>query len=64
MVAAIDDAVENLKPLNMPIEIADISLTLIVDSASAHSILHQSFIPLMVENTTQASFWVNEMDKH
>ena len=41
-VALIENAVENVEPLNMPIKIGNINTTLLVDSGSACSILNRS----------------------
>ena len=58
-VAVIENAVEKVEPLNMPIKIGNINTTLLVDSGSACSILNSSLTSLVVQNSPRA-FWINE----
>ena len=58
-VAVIENAVEKLEPLNMPIKICNINTTLLVDSGSACSILNRSLASQVVQNSPRA-FWINE----
>ena len=56
-VAVIENAVEKIEPLNMPIKIGNINTTLLVDSGSARSILHRS-LASRVEQSSLRAFWI------
>ena len=58
-IAVIQNAVEKVEPLNMPIKIGNINTTLFVDSGSACSILNRSLASQVVRNSPRA-FWINE----
>ena len=58
-VAVIENAVEKVEPLNMPVKIGKINTTLLVDSGSACSILNHSLASQVVQNCPRA-FWINE----
>ena len=57
--AVIENAVEKVEPLNMPVKIGNINTTLLVDSGSACSILNQSLASQVVQSSPRA-FWINE----
>ena len=59
MVAVIENAVEKLEPLNVPVKIGNINTTLLVDSGSACSILNRSLASQVVQSSHRA-FWINE----
>ena len=59
MFAMIENAVEKVEPLNMPIKIGNISTTLLVDSGSACSNLNRSFASQVVQVIPRA-FWIRE----
>ena len=58
-VAMIETAVEKVEPLNMPLKIGNINITLLVDSGSACSILNHSLLSQVVQSSPRA-FWINE----
>ena len=58
-VAVIDNAVEKVEPLNMPMKIGNINTTLLVDSGSACSILNRSVASQVVQSSPRA-FWISE----
>ena len=58
-VAVIENAVEKVEPLNMPINIGNINNTLLVESGSACSILNCS-LALQVVQSSPRAFWINE----
>ena len=58
-VAVIDNAVEKVEPLNMPMKIGNINTTLLVDSGSACSILNRSLASQVVQSSPRA-FWISE----
>ena len=58
-VAVIKNAVEKVKPLNMPVKIGNMNNTLLVDSGSACSILNRSLESHVVQSSPRA-FWINE----
>ena len=53
-VALIENGIEKIEPLNMPIKIGNISTTLLVDSESACSILNQSLPTQVVKRSSHA----------
>ena len=59
MVAVIENTIEKVKPLNMPIKIGKINTTLLVDSVSACSILNRSLASQVVQGSPRA-FWISE----
>ena len=58
-VAVIENAVEKVEPLNMPVKIGNINTTLLVDFGSACSILNRSLASQVVQSSPSA-FWINE----
>ena len=58
-VAVIENAVEKIKILNMPIKIGNLNTTLLVDSGSACSILNRSLASQVAQSSPRA-FWINE----
>ena len=58
-VAVIENAVEKVEPLNMPIKIGNINTTIFVDSGSACSILNHSLASQVVQSSPRA-FWISE----
>ena len=58
-VAVFENAVEKLKPLNMPIKSGNINTTLLVDSGSECSILNRSLALRVVQSSPRA-FWISE----
>ena len=58
-VAVIENAVDKIEPLNMPIKIGNLNATLLVDSGSACSILNRSLSSQVVQSSSRA-FWINE----
>ena len=58
-VAVIENAVEKVELLNMPIKIGNINTTLLVDSGSACSILNRSLASRVVQSSPRA-FWISE----
>ena len=50
-VAVIENAVEKVEPLNMPVKIGNINTTLLVDSRSACSILNRSLASQVVQSS-------------
>ena len=58
-VAVIENAVEKVEPLNMPIKIGNLNTTLLVDSGSACSILNRSLASQVVQSSPRA-FWINK----
>ena len=58
-VAVIENAVEKVEPLNMPIKIGKISVTLLVDSGSACSNLNRSLASQVVQSSP-CIFWFSE----
>ena len=58
-VAVIENAVEKVEPLNMPIKIGNINNTLLVDSSSACSIFNRSLASQVVQSSPCA-FWISE----
>ena len=58
-VAVIENAVEKVEPLNMPIKIGNINTTLLVDSGSACSILNRS-LALQVVQSNPRAFRISE----
>ena len=58
-VAVIENEVEKVEPLNMPIKIGNINTTLLVDSGSACSILNRSLASQVVRKSPR-EFWINE----
>ena len=58
-VAVIENAVEKVEHLNMPIKIGNINTTLLVDSSSACSILNRSLASRVVKSSPRA-FWISE----
>ena len=58
-VAVIENAIEKVEPLNMPVKIGNINTTLLVDSGSACSILNRSLASQVVQSSPRA-FWINE----
>ena len=58
-VAVIENGVEKVEPLNMPVKIGNINTTLLVDSGSACSILNRS-LALQVVQSSPRAFWINE----
>ena len=58
-VAVIENALEKVETLNMPIKIGNINTTLLVDSGSACSILNRSLTSQMVQSSPRA-FWISE----
>ena len=58
-VAVIENAVEEVEPLNMPIKIGNLNTTLLVDSGSACSVLKRSLASEVVQSSPRA-FWINE----
>ena len=59
MVAVIDNAVEKVEPLNMPMKIGNINTTLLVDSGSACSVLNCSLASQVVQSSPR-TFWISE----
>ena len=59
MVAVIENAVEKMEPINMPIKIGNINTTLLEDSGSACSILNRTLASQVVQSSPRA-FWINE----
>ena len=55
----IENSVEKVEPLNMPIKIGNINFTLLVDSGSACSILNRSLVSQVVQSSPRA-FWISE----
>ena len=53
-VAVIENAVEKVVPLNMPIKIGNINTTLLVDSCSACSILNRSLASQVGQSSPRA----------
>ena len=58
-VAVIENAVEKVEPLNMPIKIGNTNSTLLVDSGSACSILNRTLASRVVQSSPRA-FWISE----
>ena len=58
-VAVIENAVEKVEPLNMPVKIGNINTTLLVDAGSACSILNCSLASQVVQSSPRA-FSINE----
>ena len=58
-VAVIQNAVEKVEPLNMPLKVGNINTTLLVDSGSACSILNRSLASRVVQSSPRA-FWISE----
>ena len=58
-VVVIENAVEKVEPLNMPIKIGNLNTTLLGDSGSACSILNRSLASQVVQSNPCA-FWINE----
>ena len=58
-VTVIENAVEKVEPLNMPVKIGNINTTLLVDSGSACSVLIRSLASQAVQSSPRA-FWINE----
>ena len=58
-VAVIENAIEKVEPLNMPIKIGNLNTTLLVDSGIACSILNRS-LALQVVQSSPRAFWINE----
>ena len=58
-VAVIENAVEKVEPLNMPIKIGNINTTLLVDFGSACSILNRPLASLVVQSSP-CVFWISE----
>ena len=58
-VAVIENAVEKVEPLNMPVKIGNMNTSLLVDSGSACSILNRSLASQVVQSSPRA-FWINE----
>ena len=58
-VAVIENAVEKVELLNMPIKIHNITTTLLVNSGSAFSILNRS-LALQVVQSGPRAFWISE----
>ena len=58
-VAVIENAVEKVEPLNMPIKIGNINTTLLVDSGSACSILNRSLALRVIQSSPRA-FWISK----
>ena len=58
-VAVIENVVEKVEPLNMPVKIGNINTTLLVDSGSACSILNRSLASQVVQSSPRL-FWINE----
>ena len=58
-VAVIQNAVEKVEPLNIPVKIGNINTTLLVDSGSACSILNRSLASQVVQSSLRA-YWINE----
>ena len=58
-VAVIENAVEKVEPLNMPVKIGNINTTLLVDSGSASSILNRSLASQVVQSSPRV-FRINE----
>ena len=56
-VALIENDIEKIKPLNMPIKIGNITTTLLLDSMSACSILNRSLTSQVVKSSPRA-FWI------
>ena len=59
IVAEIENAVEKVEPLSMPIKIGKTNTTLLVDSGSACSILNRSIASQAVQTSPRA-FWISE----
>ena len=59
MVAVIENAVEKVEPLNMPIRIGNINTTLLVDSGSACGVLNHLLASRVVKGSPRA-FWIGE----
>ena len=59
MVAVIENSVEKVEPLNMPIKIGNFNTTLLVDSGSACSILNRSHA-LQVVQSSPCAIWISE----
>ena len=62
-VAVIENAVEKVEPLNMPIKIGNITTTLLVDSGSACSFLNRSLASQVVQSSPR-TFWISEKVPH
>ena len=60
-IAAIENAVEKVEPLNMPIKIGNLNTTLLVDSGSAFTFLSRSLASQVVQSNPRA-FWINEKE--
>ena len=58
-VAVIENAVEKVEPLNMPIKVGNINTTLPVDFGSTCSILNRSLALQMVQSCPSA-LWISE----
>ena len=58
-VTMIETAVEKVEPLNMPLKIGNVNITLLMDSGSACSILNRSLASQVVQSSPRA-FWINE----
>ena len=58
-VALIENDIEEIEPLNMPIKTGNINTTLLVDSGSACSILNRSLASQVVKSNPRA-FWIHE----
>ena len=58
-VAVIENSVEKVEPLNMPIKIGNINTTLLVDSGSAWSTLNRS-LALQVVQSNPRALWITE----
>ena len=54
----IENPVEKLEPLNMPVKIGNINTTLLVDSGSSCSFLNRSLASQVVRSSPRA-FWIN-----
>ena len=57
--AVVENAVEKVEPLSMPMKIGNINTTLLVDSVSACSILNRSLASQVVQSSPCA-FWISK----
>ena len=58
-VAVIENSVEKVEPLNMPVKIGNITTSLLVVSGSACSIFNRSMASQVVQSSPRA-FWINK----